>query len=297
MNDLEKFKEDVGKEGFVAVVGGKTHWEVGGALNEDIRLVFAPTGIDAFDPSEMTVSVKAGTKLKDLDQELARHGQEVCLEGFLETTVGGALMVGRDGIRRNRIGSVRETLLQAEYVNAQGELIKAGGPTVKNVTGYDLCRLLVGSLGTLGLIGRVILRTRPRPEKSVWLQGELRPEEVRRMCFQPSSLLWDGEATFVQLEGYGIDVDLEVSQLKSVGFEERGNECPIKVPRFRHKFSNRSCLDGGVADIHSSILYTNTEASIPQYPEEVLCLGAKVRDTFDPTGRLNPGRDPYKAGP
>ncbi len=66
MNDLKKFKEDVGKEGFVAVVGGKTHWEVGGALNEDIRLVFAPTGIDAFDPSEMTVSVKAGTKLKDL---------------------------------------------------------------------------------------------------------------------------------------------------------------------------------------------------------------------------------------
>lgn len=297
MNTLEKFEQSIGKEDPVAVLGGKTHWEVGGELHEGTRLVSPPVGIDSFDPSEMTVCVNAGTKLKDLDQELSQHGQEICLEGSIETTVGGALMVGRDGIRRNRIGAVRGTLLQAEYVNAQGKLIKAGGPTVKNVTGYDLCRLLVGSLGTLGLVGRVILRTRPRPEKSVWLQGRLHPEEAQSLCFQPSSLLWDGEGTCIQLEGYGRDVDSQASLLKNIGFIEKGRECPIKIPKFRQKFSNGEDINGGVVDVYSSILYSDTEALVPQYSEDLVRLGNKVRKMFDPLGRLNPGRDPYRAGP
>ena len=69
---------------------------------------------------------------------------------------------GRSGIRRLGDGPVRDAVLQVRYVSAAGEVVKAGGPTVKNVSGFDLCRLLVGSRGTLGFIGDVILRTRPR---------------------------------------------------------------------------------------------------------------------------------------
>ena len=63
---------------------------------------------------------------------------------------------------------MENTLLQARYVSAAGEIVKAGGPTVKNVSGFDLCRLLVGSYGTLGFLGDVILRTRPLPATSQW---------------------------------------------------------------------------------------------------------------------------------
>ncbi len=297
MNDLEDFRESVGESDPVAVVGGRTHWTIGGNPTDDTRLICAPVGIDSFDPSEMTVSVKAGTKLKYLNAELSGYGQEVCLEGSPETTVGGALMTGTDGIRRNLIGSIRETLLQAEYVDAKGKLIKAGGPTVKNVTGYDLCRLLVGSLGTLGLVGRVILRTRPQSEKSVWLQGGLQPEEARHVCFQPASLLWNGKETFIQLEGHGIDVDSEVLKLKNLGYEEMGKECPISIPRFRHKFVNGMRFNSGIVDVYSSIIYKSEEAAEPQHSKEVVRLGNTVRKMFDPSGRLNPGRDPYRAGP
>ena len=78
----------------------------------------------------------------------ARSADACCPAGG---TVGGALAVGRSGIRRLGDGSVRDVLLQARYVGADGEVVKAGGPTVKNVSGFDVCRLLVGSRGTLGL--------------------------------------------------------------------------------------------------------------------------------------------------
>ena len=74
-----------------------------------------------------------------------------------------SLAVGHSGIRRLGWGPVRDTVLEVRYVSADGRLIKGGGPTVKNVSGYDLPRLFVGSLGTLGIIAEVVLRTRPVP--------------------------------------------------------------------------------------------------------------------------------------
>jgi NAD dependent epimerase/dehydratase family enzyme len=71
-------------------------------------------------------------------------------------TVGGVLAVGESGIRRLRYGPVRDTVLEVRFVNAAGKVVKAGGPVVKNVTGYDLCRLLVGSVGTLGFLAEVV---------------------------------------------------------------------------------------------------------------------------------------------
>src|SRR5207247_4197918 len=102
-------------------------------------------------------------------------------------TVGGVLAVGRSGLRRLRFGPIRDVLLEARYVSAEGRLVKAGGPTVKNVSGFDLCRLLVGSLGTLGLLAEVVLRCRPLPAESRWLAGEADPLGLLRRPYRPSS--------------------------------------------------------------------------------------------------------------
>src|SRR4029077_8883457 len=117
-------------------------------------------------------------------------------------TVGGVVAVGRSGLRRLGWGPLRDAWLRGGWVSAEGLPVTGGGPTVKNVTGFDLPRLLVGSLGTLGGLTRVILRCQPRAAVARWgTSGDL-PDVVRTRCFAPSTLLWDGTITHVLFEGH-----------------------------------------------------------------------------------------------
>ena len=294
MNALEEFRQSVGPRGPVAVVGGRTRWQLGGSVDPQARLVAAPQGIEALDPSEMTVSLGAGTLLAALDEALAEHGQEVALDGPPGATVGGALAVGHDSLRRRRIGSARDVLLQADYVDAQGALIKAGGPTVKNVTGYDLCRLLVGSLGTLGFFGQVILRTRPRPEATRWLSGAASPQRFLTEIYRPATILWDGQQTAVCLEGYQEDVEKQAMKLHSLGLETSGPLCPMVLPPHRQRLTEGPLKSGTIADVGSSVLYAPQPAEAPMIAPEVQRVVDRLRHQFDPEGRLNPGRNPQR---
>src|SRR5205807_9041325 len=124
---------------------------------------------------------------------------------------GGVLAGGRTGIRRLREGPMRDVLLEARYISGEGRLIKGGGPTVKNVSGFDLCRLLVGSLGTLGFLGEVVLRCRPRPAVSQWFAGEAEPFDLLHRLHQPASILWDGTTTWLLLEVHAADVETQAT--------------------------------------------------------------------------------------
>ena len=174
MSVLDRFAAEVGSDGPVVAVGSRSAFSVGGDVAPGTREVRAPAGIVEHEPAEMTVRVRAGTTIDELDAALAPHGQCVALPGG-SRTVGGVLAVGRSGLRRLGYGPVRDTVLEVRYVSAEGAVVKAGGPTVKNVSGFDLPRLLVGSLGTLGLIAEVVLRTRPLPAASRWVGGRGRP--------------------------------------------------------------------------------------------------------------------------
>ncbi len=92
--------------------------------------------------------------------------------------------------------------------------MQAGGPTVKNVSGFDLCRLLVGARGTLGFIGDVILRTRPLPAHSQWFTAEADdPFPIFAALYRPTSVLWNGSRLWVLLEGHPADVAAQAAQL------------------------------------------------------------------------------------
>ena len=115
------------------------------------------------------MTVGAGTTCAELDAVLAERGQECPLDPRDATaTVGGVIACGLSGVRRLRHGPLRDQVLEVRFVTADGRLVKAGGPTVKNVTGYDLPRLLVGSFGTLGLLSQVTLRCRPIAKARAW---------------------------------------------------------------------------------------------------------------------------------
>ena len=198
--DLSGFADEIGPTEEVTITGAATR---GGPV-AGVRVVRAPTGIDWLRGDEMTVCCGAGTLVTELDEALAEVGQCVAIPP--SGTVGGALAVGRSGLRRLGYGPVRDTLLQARFVSAAGDVVKAGGPTVKNVSGFDLCRLLVGSYGTLGFIGEVILRSRPRARHEQWYATTADPIETFGRLYRPTSVLWDGTTTWVLLEGHPDDV-------------------------------------------------------------------------------------------
>lgn len=300
---LEAMAAAVGAEGPVAAVGGRTAWAVGGAPpGDDVRLVHAPVGVVAHVPAEMTVRVGAGTTVADLHAALAEAGQTTVLPGASVpgATVGGVLAVGRDGLGRVGRGRLRDALLEARYVSAEGRVVKAGGPTVKNVSGYDLCRLLVGSLGALGLLGEVVLRTRPVPPCSRWFAGEGADlAAVRAALYRPAAVLWDGATTWVWLEGHDADVDAEGTVLAGLGLAPVAG--PPALPAHRAALgpdgldglAGLSGAGGGfVAEVGVAVVHVTESAPAPELPAPVIDLAGRIKAALDPAGRLNPGRDP-----
>ncbi len=306
-DDLKRFAAEVGSTGAVRVVGGGTKSHVGGKGSPDVRLVRAPRGEIVHEPSELIVRCGAGTTVAELDALLARSGQQCALDPTNPNlaTVGGVLSVGWSGVRRLRYGPVRDLLLEARYVTAEGLLSRAGAPVVKNVTGFDMCRLLVGSLGTLGLFGEVVLRCRPRPGTSRWFSGVADPFELRRQLQQPSAILWDGTSSWVLLEGHPLDVAAQAQMLRvGTGFVETasgptlpiGGRWSVAPSRLRALFApsdddldvvrraGRFVAEIGVGVVHASV-------AEPKRPVDV--LHEQLRAAFDPSGRLNPGVRPW----
>ena len=193
----------------VAPIGAGTQWEVGGPPPTGAR-VTAPAGVLAYDPHELTVTVGAGTPAGELAATLGAAGQECPLDPRdARATVGGILAAGLSGHRRLRSGPLRDQVLEVHFVTADGRRVKGGGKTVKNVSGYDLPRLLVGSLGTIGVLTQVTLRCRPVAPVAGWFVADADPASARAALFRPSAVLWDGAGARVLLEGHPDDVEAE----------------------------------------------------------------------------------------
>ena len=284
--DLSRFALTVGGEGPVTIAGTASR---GGSV-PDVRCVEAPAGIEWIQADEMIVSCGAATTVAALDHALSEVGQTVALP--ISGTVGGALSVGRSDVRRLGHGPVRDVLLQAEYVSSTGIVVKVGGPTVKNVSGFDLCRLLVGSRGTLGFLGAVILRTRPLPMASQWYRRDGPPWPVFATLYRPVSVLWDGAATFVLLEGHPSDMD-EQAAIASLHPVDGPPVLPT-AGRWSIPPADIRHLDGTagfVAEIGVGIVHSDDSAPVRRPPQAIAELHARLKHEFDPTGRLNPGVD------
>jgi FAD/FMN-containing dehydrogenase len=132
-----------------------------GAILVNTRLL---NKVVAYEPQDMVGTFQAGMTLKELREECAKHGQWLPLDGPDDATLGGMLATDRSGPRRLGYGTLRDQVLGLQLVNGDGTLRKCGGRVVKNVTGYALEKLYIGSHGTLGLITEVTFKLPPKPE-------------------------------------------------------------------------------------------------------------------------------------
>lgn len=170
----------------ISVAGGGTKRGFGGMMDQaDILLSLSNyKGIVEHTVGDMTLTVKAGTSFRELQEYLAAHNQKISLEPSWpeEATIGGIIAANESGPKRLGYGSARDVVIGLKMVYPDGTIIRAGGKVVKNVAGYDMNKLFIGSMGTLGVISEVTVKLRPLPkyESLVLLSfPEGRMEEIR----------------------------------------------------------------------------------------------------------------------
>ena len=156
--------------------GGGSKDFYGQALEGELLDTAALTGIVSYEPSELVVTALAGTPLTQLEALLAAQGQYLPFEPPIfspQSTVGGMVAAGLSGPARASVGAVRDFVLGVKLINGKGESLTFGGQVMKNVAGYDVSRLMVGAMGTLGLLTEVSLKVLPVAPLEATLKFEM----------------------------------------------------------------------------------------------------------------------------
>ncbi len=226
--------------------GGGTRAGFGNAVQAAATLSSSGlSGILIYNPAEMVMTARAGTPVAEIEAALDANGQAMAFEppdhrpvmGTVgEPTIGGIFAVNASGPRRITAGAARDSLLGVRFVNGHGEIVKAGGRVMKNVTGLDLGKLMAGSHGTLGLLTEVTFKVLPRPKTvaTIVLSGlddeaathamaaaMALPVEVSGAAHLPESVrsrflsggLPEGPATVLRVEGLEASVAVRVEKL------------------------------------------------------------------------------------
>ncbi|WP_395682690.1 glycolate oxidase subunit GlcE [Inquilinus sp.] len=198
-------------------------------------------GIEVYEPEELVLTARAGTKMAEIEAALAERGQALAFEpadlgplyGGLAGagTLGGVVGCNLSGPRRIKAGAARDHVLGIEAVSGRGQAFKSGGRVVKNVTGYDLPKLLTGAFGTLAAMTRITVKVLPAPETvrtlavaglddragiAVLTRALTSPYEVSGAAHLPAGMLGESARSLIRIEGFGPSVDSRVVALSDL---------------------------------------------------------------------------------
>lgn len=192
----------------LCIRGGGTKDFYGEALAGDPLDMRGLRGIVSYEPTELVVSVRCGTPLAEVEAALAERGQMLAFEPPAfgpSATIGGVVAAGLAGPRRASAGAVRDFVLGATLLDASGNVLRFGGQVMKNVAGYDVSRLMAGSMGTLGLITEVSLKVLPRPMAEATLRLEAdQADALRRLRAWAARPLPLDASAWMRVDGRGL---------------------------------------------------------------------------------------------
>jgi glycolate oxidase FAD binding subunit len=237
----------------LAIQGGNSKYFYGQAARSDAVLdTRAHTGIVSYEPSELVVTVRAGTPLAELEAVLNGQGQCLAFEpphfsvdGQSLATVGGMVACGLAGPARANVGGVRDHVLGVQMLNGKGEWLTFGGQVMKNVAGYDVSRVMAGSMGTLGVITDVSLKVLPQA-----------PAEATLVC--------------------------HLSQDKALAVLQRwgAQPLPLNASCWVHDTSTQPAQDLLFVRLRGAV--AAVESAVPRMCADVLALGGQAA-AMDPT--------------
>ena len=238
--ELSQFVSDAARvKKALKIIGGGTKQTLGHRVEGEIVSTVRLSGITLYEPAALTIVAQAGTPLREIEEALKGQGQHLPFEptdyrkllgSRGEATIGGIVACAISGPRRIQAGACRDSLIGVRFVNGEGDIIKSGGRVMKNVTGYDLVKLLAGSYGTLGILTQLSFKLLPAPQKTAVvlitglddgtavnaLSAALgSPFDISAAAHTPNGI--DGEpVSMFRLEGFEKSVDYRAVQLRDL---------------------------------------------------------------------------------
>jgi len=207
----DQVTEAISQKRALYIQGNNTKAFLGNECDASTLDVSNHSGILHYEPTELVITARAGTPLSEIIHNLDAHQQMLAFEppAFGEhATLGGTIACNLSGPRRPYTGAARDYVLGCRMINGQGQIMQFGGEVMKNVAGYDVSRLMTGSLGTLGILLDVSLKVVPKPQKEITISKEVSAEQALQLMAhwrqQPapiSASCHDGQQLFFRLSG------------------------------------------------------------------------------------------------
>lgn len=234
------------------VVGGDTKAFLGRPVDASPLSITEHRGIISHEPTELVLTVRAGTPVAEVERALAERGQMLAFEPPIhgaDTTIGGVVACGLSGPRRPFVGAVRDFILGVQIINGRSDTLRFGGEVMKNVAGYDASRLMSGAYGTLGVLLDVSFKVLPRPEIEITLKATQTGEEALNtfatLMTKPHPLsggAWSNGTTYLRLSGSRAGTQTAAESIGQSGawtIDGNGDALWTSVRHQRHAFFSR----------------------------------------------------------
>lgn len=234
--------------GPIRIFGGGTR-DIGAPIEGTQVSTTGLSGVTLYEPGALTLVAQSGTPLDQIDALLAKEGQRLAFEptdlrGLLGTkgasTIGGVVATNASGPRRVQVGAARDFCLGVRFVDGAGRVLKNGGRVMKNVTGYDLVKLMAGSWGTLGVMTEISLKVMaiPETEATLMCEGQTATQAVESLSaalgspFDVTGAAFDDGKTYVRIEGLEASVSYRAAELAKgvlAGFQPVAGAASSKI--------------------------------------------------------------------
>lgn len=247
-NELAELVIDaINNKRVLKIIGGNSKSFYGRKTEAEVITTIEHSGVTNYEPGELVITARAGTSLTEIESLLKSKNQRLVFEPpyFSETaTLGGAIATGINGPCRPWSGSARDSVLGVKMINGQGQILSFGGEVMKNVAGYDVSRLMTGSLGTLGMLLEISLKVLPISEKTKTIIIDCDDDNVIQRCveinrrFLPiTAMTYYKKQLHIRLSGNTASVDAAIKKLEGSMVEV--NDFFSSIREQTHAFFNQ----------------------------------------------------------